>query len=177
VNLRARLREVDEIVQARDAICPPGRGRPQARQGAAVLAGGTVLLSALFEGYVEDLFDATVDVLYSHFSTQERRDLKRNTSRKNHNASVYKVNNLFFYLGMPWVMKSPQLRWQKFSNASVRSRLDELAEARNKIAHGASYVVRKSSLTAWRGFVERLAEQLDALTADHVLDRTGHRPW
>ena len=176
-NLKQRLEEVDEIISARDAICPPGRGRPQARQGAAVLAGGTVLLAAVFEGYVEDLFDASVDLLFADVDLEDRKELKRNTSRRNNNASVQQVNALFFYLGMPWVMQSPYMRWGKFSNAVVRERLDTLSKARNKIVHGVRYRVQKRSLVAWRRLIERLAEQLDNLTGQHIAERTSLRPW
>jgi hypothetical protein len=63
VALKSRLRDVDEILAARDAICPAGAGRPAQRKGAAVLAGGTVLLAAVFEGYVEHLYELSVDIL------------------------------------------------------------------------------------------------------------------
>lgn len=157
-TLKVRLHEVDEVVQARDAICPTGAGRPARRRGAAVVRAGTVLLAALFEGYVEDVFDDAVDLLYSSGTDDKRKSLKENTSGKLNNAGPYKVNMLFFNLGIPWIMASNQVRWQGFNNAAVEKALQDLITARNRIAHGSSFSVRKISLVAWRSQIERLAE-------------------
>lgn len=176
-DLKGRLTEIDEIVAARDAICPTGAGRPAQRKGAAVIAGGTVLLSALFEGFVEELYDLSVDTLYATRPAGDRTNLKKFTSEKNHNANVHQVNTLFFYLGIPWVMSHPKVHWKKFTNASVRERLGKLSKARNELAHGKSHSVTKPQLIAWRQFVEKLAEKLDTIAADHIEARTGTRPW
>ena len=176
-TLSKRLLEIDEILDARDAVCPPGAGRPAKRKGAAVLAGGTVLLSALFEGYIEDLYDLSVDTLYSGHPAADRNKLKEFTSEKNNNANVHQVNTLFFYLGVPWAMNHTKIHWQKFSNASVRKRLGELSQARNKIAHGASHTVRKYRLKSWREFILKLAEKLDEIAADRIQEVNGTRPW
>jgi hypothetical protein len=176
-NLRKRLHEIDEILAARNAICPANAGRPAQRKGAAVIAGGTVLLSALFEGYIEELYELAVDKLYAAYPAQDRKDLRDHTSEKNNNANVHQVNTLFFYLGVPWVMSHPKLHWKKFTNQSVRDRLAELSRARNLLAHGKSKAVTKPKLVAWRAYVERLAEKLDEIAADHVQARTGTRPW
>lgn len=71
-DLKTRLKEVDELLAARDAICLAGVGRPTQRRGAAVIAGGTVLLSALFEGFVEELYNLSVDTLYAAYPAADR---------------------------------------------------------------------------------------------------------
>jgi hypothetical protein len=176
-DLKTRLRDVDEILMARDAICPAGAGRPARRIGAAVMAGGAVLLSALFEGFVEELFELSVDKLFANQPAADRANLKEHTSRKNNNANVHQVNNLFFYLGIPWAMSHQSLHWQKFTNASVRERLGKLSKARNEIAHGKRHVVTKPQLRSWRAFIEHLAEKLDALAYQHILAKMGAAPW
>lgn len=176
-NLQARLKDIDEILSARDAICPAGAGRPAKRKGAAVIAGGTVLLSALFEGFVEELFELCVDMLYTTTAAGTRTTLKEHTSRKNNNANVHHVNTLFFYLGIPWVMSHPKVHWRKFANAEVQVRLSKLSKARNELAHGKGHVVTKPTLKAWRDFVARLAEKLDEIAADRIEAATGVRPW
>jgi hypothetical protein len=176
-NLQARLRDVDEILAARDAICPAGAGRPAQRKGAAVIAGGTVLLSALFEGFIEDLFELAIDALHPGVANGTRTSLKEHTSRKNNNANVHQVNTLFFYLGVPWVMAHSKVHWQKFSNANVQERLGKLSRARNELAHGKVHAVTKPMLNAWRDFIGRLAEKLDEIAADRVQTATGVRPW
>lgn len=176
-NLQARLRDVDEILAARDAICPAGAGRPAQRKGAAVIAGGAVLLSALFEGFIEDLYELTIDALHPAVADGIRADLKNHTSRKNNNANVHQVNTLFFYLGVPWVMAHPKVHWRKFNNSKVQGRLGELSKARNELAHGKIHAVTKPMLKGWRDFIGRLSEKLDEIAADRVQAATGVRPW
>ncbi len=176
-KFKHRLQEVDEIVAARDAICPTGAGRPARQKGAAVISGGTVLLSALLEGFLEELYELAVDELYQHIPVGDRTELKEHTSRRNNNANVHQVNTLYFYLGVPWVMSHRKMRWQKCSNAKVQERLRNLSKARNQLAHGGSRIVRKQTLTAWRDFAERLASKLDEIAADRVEAETGRRPW
>lgn len=176
-TLKIRLRDIDEVLAARDAICLPGAGRPAKRRGAAVIAGGTVLLAALFEGYLEALYEVAVDLLYAAQPAADRTKLKEFTSEKNNNANVHQVNTLFFYLGIPWAMSHPSVHWQKCTNASVRGRLAAISKARNKLAHGGTHAVTKPMLKSWRDFIGRLAEKLDVVAADHIEEQTGNRPW
>lgn len=176
LKLRIRLLEIDEVISARDSICPAGAGKPALKKGAAVIRAGTTLLSAVFEAFVEELYEKSLDLLHPTLPT-EVKELKKNTSAKNHNANNHQVNNLFFYVGIPWIMQSNKIRWRKFSNKSVRDTLSELSSARNKIAHGAAHSVTKHQLVKWRDFVGRLADRLDEVVADHIETQTGTRPW
>jgi hypothetical protein len=176
-NLKKRLREIDEIVSARDAICPAGAGKPAERKGAAVLKAGTTLLSALLEAYVEELYELSLDKLHPSRPT-DVNELKKHTSEKNHNANIHQINNLFFYVGIPWIMSETKVRWQKCANSKVQKTLAALAKARNEIAHGNSKrTITKKQLAYWRVFVERLADRLDEVVADHIEARIGQRPW
>lgn len=175
-KLVTRLNEITEVISARDAICPPGAGKPAERKGSAVLKAGTTLLAALFEAYVEELFEKTLDTLHPEM-VPEVRELKKHTSEKNNNANNHQVNNLFFYAGIPWIMHSPKVRWQKFSNQKVRDTLGELSAARNKIAHGKNPVVTKKQLVFWKLFIERLAGRLDVVAQEHIAKETGLMPW
>lgn len=175
-KLKKRLQEIDEVISARDAICPTGAGKPALRKGAAVIKAGTTLLAAVFEGFVEELYEKSLDLLHPTL-VAEVKELKKHTSEKNNNANNHQVNNLFFYAGIPWIMHSRKIRWQKFSNAEVRKTLGALSSARNKIAHGGSHSVTKNQLVFWRKFIERLADKLDVVVADHVEKQIGTRPW
>ena len=176
-ELTNRLADFDELIHARDAICPAGAGRPAQRRGAAVIRSSVVLLAASFEAYVEEVYDAAVDLIFAGASQADRDQLKEDTSRRLNIASVFKVNRLFFNIGIPWIMQHNQVHWQKFSNQSVRDTLDELVRTRNRIAHGNLVSVRKPTAVKWRGFVERLADQIDAIVGTHVTQRTGNAPW
>lgn len=175
-KLKKRLLEIDEVISARDAICPAGAGKPARQKGAAVIKAGTTLLAAVFEAFVEELYEKSLDLLHPTLQN-EVKELKNHTSKKNNNANNHQVNNLFFYVGIPWIMLSPKIRWQKFSNKKVRDTLDSLSTARNKIAHGMSHSVTKKQLMFWRDCIARLADRLDAVVADHIEKQTGARPW
>ncbi len=176
-HLESRLQDFDELIAARDLVCPDGRGRGRDAQGAAILRSSVVLLSAAFEAYVEEVYDAAVDLVFTQVSQGERNTLKNDTSGKLNNASTAKVNRLFFNLGIPWIMKHRRVRWQKFSNASVQKELDRIVKARNEVAHGESPYLRKATLLRWKGVIQRLADRLDEVVADHVHARTTVRPW
>lgn len=175
-KLKKRLLEIDEVISARDAICPTGAGKPALQKGVAVIKAGTTLLAAVFEAFVEELYEKSLDLLHPTL-TAEVKELKKHTSEKNHNANNHQVNNLFFYVGIPWIMQSTKVCWQKFPNKKVRETLGSLSIARNKIAHGGSHSVTKKQLVFWRDFIARLADRIDVVVADHIEIQTGVRPW
>jgi hypothetical protein len=177
ITLASRLNDFDEILAARDQICPTGAGRPANSQGAALLRAGTVMIAAALEAYVEDIFDAGIDLIFASASPAERKSLKNNTSERLNNASVFKVDLLYFSLGVPWVTQSDKLCWQNCSNPSVRDTLDEIIVARNKIAHGADAKVTKPKALRWRDFADQFPKKFDVIVADHVELKTGARPW
>lgn len=176
-DLAEHLADFDELIRARDAICPDGAGRPAKRQGAAAIRGSVLLLAAAFESYVEDVFDLGIDKLFSEPRPNRNKQLKKNTSGTFSNANVFKVNMLFFNIGIPWIMYNPKLHWQKFTNKSVETTLNALILARNHIAHGKPYTVRKPTALKWRNFIERLADKIDNIVADHVEKTMRARPW
>jgi hypothetical protein len=176
-DFKNKLIDFDEIISARDAICPSGAGRPAQRKGAAVVRGGIVLLSAAFEAYVEDVFDDVIDNIYAAASEDERKKLKKETSGRLNNASVWKVNLLFATVGLPWIMDDSTFHWQKFSNGSVKKTLDDIVTARNRIAHRGVYSVRKPTAIKWRNFLERLTSKFDDRAKQYIIDQTGTSPW
>jgi len=176
-TLAERLKDFDEILAARNHFCPKGAGRPAQRKGRALLRAGTVMLAAALEAYAEDIFDAGVDLVFAAATEDERKSLRKNTSERLNNASVFKVNLLYFNLGMPWVMQSAKLRWRNCTNESVRATLDAIITARNQIAHGADAGVTKPKAKRWRNFADQFPKKFDEIVADHIEARTGARPW
>ena len=176
-ELNRRLKDFDELMHARDQVCPNGAGRPAQRQGQAIVHGSVVLLSAAFEAFVEELYEEAVDVVYAHADPSDILQLKKNTSHRMNNADTFKVNHLFFNIGIAWIMKMRRIRWQKFSNSKVQKTLNKMIEARNAVAHGKNPGLRKSQAVNWRSFVERLSDRLELTVADE-LERWGYtRPW
>ena len=135
------------------------------------------MLAAALEAYVEDIFDAGVDLVFAAATEDERKSLKKNTSERLNNASVFKVNLLYFNLGIPWIMQSTKLRWRNCTNASVRSTLDAIITARNQIAHGTDAGVTKPTARRWRNFADQFLKKFDLILADHIEAKTGARPW
>ena len=136
-----------------------------------------VLLSAAFEAYVEELFDDTVDHVFANVSESDRDVLKKDTSERLNNASTFKVNRLFFNVGIPWIMHNQRIRWQKFSNESVCSELNRIIRTRNEVAHGGSPTIRRRTAVRWKRVIERLADRLDLVVAEEIERQTGSSPW
>jgi len=146
-ELDRRLADIDELIAAHSSLTGGGVGRPRARQGAAITRAGIVLLAAAMEAYVEDLFEEAVPLLWPKASTVDVKALFQDTSRRLNNADVRKTELLYFNLGMPWALSG--IRWQKFSNPTFKSALNQLVETRNQIAHGRQPRARLQQLRRW----------------------------
>lgn len=177
VALDEQIKDFDELMQARDTICPDGAGRPAKRQGAAIIRASVLMLAAAFEAYAEDVYEEAVDLIYANKTAAKRQALKGDTSQKMNNATIYKLNNLFIHLGISWIMDHPRICWQKFSNASVQDTLGALMAARNRNAHGRPKGVRKPTAVKWRYFSLKLADRIDLVVAERVDEVPGNRPW
>ena len=123
------------------------------------------------------MYDQAADVIFSGVPASDLEQLKKNTSRKLNNADAFKINMLFFSLGIPWIMKRSNIRWQKYPNSKVVKSLNQFIEARNQIAHGKNPGIRKATAMKWRGLVERLAKRLDEAVAEEVERRGFGKPW
>jgi hypothetical protein len=175
-NLTKALADVDALIGHHPTVTGGGVGAPKGKKGAELTRGSTVLLAAALEGYVEGVFDEAVDELYASQPDTRRNKFKKERSGKSHGASPWHIEMLFSHLGMPWVLDG--VKWQKFSNDSVRSSLEDLSATRNKIAHGsAPKTAQVDKVKSWRNVVERTAKRLDKKVADHVKGSIGTSPW
>lgn len=176
LELDEALKDIDEIVAAHRALTGGTPGRPQKRQGAAVTRGGVVMLAAAVEAFVEDLYDAAVDAIFAGRPQAQLGDLKARTSGNFRNATTFKIDALYFNVGMAWI--SETIRWQKFSNAAFLSSMNTLIRQRNAIAHGdrPRPAIRLRQLRAWRRMVANFAVRLERTVADEIAASTGTRP-
>lgn len=165
--LTDRLRDVDQLLDAHRVVGGDNRGRRFDLEGlnrAAVL-----MLSAHFEGYLEDLMAEALAALNS------RLDVKPLTGNF-HNPWPTRIDDLFSFLGLSKPSKT--ISWQRAGNAAVRGNLNKLVETRNRLAHGTTGVrVHKSEVTSLRKYVEGFAQRFDALVRDQVHTLTGSYPW
>jgi hypothetical protein len=155
-----RLRDVDELIAAHEALTGGGPGKPAKKQGAAITRAGIVLLAAAWEAFVEDHFEeAAPRILGGLGGDQDKKRFFAQTSKRLNNAKVEKVEFLYFNLGLTWVLNG--ISWQKFSNKILRSEIDELVEARNSIGHGGKKAHRLNELRRWKNMIETLAKKFD----------------
>lgn len=174
LELKTRLKDVDELISAHTAVTGGGRGRPVMRQGAAITRAGVVLLSAATEAFVEDLFEEAAKLIFDIMPDDDLEKLFKNTSKKLNNADVHKTELLYFNLGMPWALRG--INWRKFSNETLRKELNKLIETRGSIAHGRGQTVGLRTLRRWKNMIEMFAPNFEIKVADYVSNATGLRP-
>ncbi|MCL3838017.1 hypothetical protein [Aeromicrobium duanguangcaii] len=150
------------------------RGAPAAsagisRPGRPFLRGAVVLLGAAVEAYVEGL---AAEVGGQTLSGQQVKDLKEQI-RHSHGASARHIHQLLAPLGLPFALDG--VSWRGFPRGTARTVLDEIASARNKIAHGnaANATTWVVELERWYGLIPKIADRLDRLAASHVQDVNG----
>ncbi len=153
------LGPVDELIRVRRQQHGGGRGAPPivggARVGAALNKSCVLMLSALFQGYVEDVFLFASKRLFSNLKTDDNVKKYRNTFFRWGNPSGENVTNLFRRLGVIDVFDG--LSWQGTNTSTVKKKLDEINESRNKIAHGQEppQAVSLAQVRKLRDFVEQ----------------------
>ncbi len=180
-KLIKRLKEIDELIAARDSICSGKVGKPAKDQGAAVISSATLLLSAIFEAYIEEIFDLSLDKIHKTDDNDDANakveELKKYTSHKNNNVNIHNINNLFFYIGIPWIMSHENIRWKKFHNQKVQELIKELSMSRNSIAHGVEERVTKQKLLKWKNGIENVSIKIDEVVKKHIKKITQTNPW
>jgi hypothetical protein len=158
---------VDQLMNAHAAVGGKQRGRRFEVVGlnrAAIL-----MLSAHFEGYLEDVMAEALSAL------NQQLDPKPLTGSF-HNPWPDRIDDLFAFLGMNKPARN--VSWRRASNQSVRSNLEKLVRTRNRLAHGTTGVtVYKSEVTSLRKYVEGFAQRFDGLVRVQVHALTGAYPW
>lgn len=173
-ELKVRLADVDELIQAHTIVTGGGKGKPAKRQGAAITRAGVVLLAAAMEAFIEDLFEEAGNLVFAGLTADERKELYKNTSGKLNNADAFKTNMLYFNLGCPRILSG--IRWRKFSNATFIQQLNKFVETRGAIAHGKRPGVTLPQLRRWKTMVGNYAPRLEIAVAEHVHKMTGAKP-
>lgn len=133
------LHFVDELIAVRQQQHGGGRGAPQIqnghRIGASLNRSCIVMLSALLQTHVEDVFQEAAKRTFPKFKTDPASfDRYWNQVKNWGNPSDVNITNLFLRLGAPDVFDG--LSWQRAPTAEIKKRLGELNQIRNRIAHG-----------------------------------------
>lgn len=163
------LQDVAQVVKL--LVSPPGPGRPgevQALNRAAI-----ALLSAHLQGYIEDLHEETARKLLEGQVPDLDALIRQAPTRGNPNWD--NITRVFSSIGFPDILE--KVSWQKCSNATLKTRLREFNELRNRIVHGKAETVHKQRVQNYAGFVRTFADRLDRKVARVYKQLTNQDPW
>lgn len=163
------LQNVAQVVQ--HLVSAPRPGRPPEVQ--ALNSAGVALLSAHLQGFVVDLY---VEVA-KHTLDGKVKNLTAVTTSANTrgNPNEQNITRLFDSIGYPDILDG--LSWQRMNNKQLRGKLKALNELRNKIVHGSSETVKKSTLANFLAVFTTFGEKFDAKLRREVRSVIGAQPW
>ena len=163
------LQPLDEIIAARRSLHGGRRGAPirlddGTREGIALNKACVVMLSAIMQSYIEDVFiDCSAKAFGRQLNGQELANYRKTWNRWG-NPSPSNIVGLFRRLGIDDVFLG--LSWQRQSTAMIRNKLDRRNQVRNCIAHGADlrvdnrpYALRLDEIGRWRAFAEQFGQR------------------
>jgi len=129
------------------------------RVGAALNKSCILLLSALLQGYAEDVFVDVSRKILGSIATEEDIKRYRSTFRVWGNPSAENIERLFLRLGVSNLLDG--LSWQRCSTDSIREKLREINELRNKVAHGKPLPesISLARVINLRNFVEQFSDR------------------
>ena len=134
---------VDELINARQVQHGGARGAPRleggVRIGASINRSVIVMLSAMLQSYVEDVFAECAKERFPALRNDPQAfDAYWKQMKNWGNPSDGNIKNLFVRIGVPDVFAG--LSWQRTTTAEIRQKLNELNQVRNDIAHGAAHI-------------------------------------
>jgi hypothetical protein len=170
--LQGGAQSLQEVAPAINAlVSPPGPGRPAEVQ--ALNKAAIALLSAHLQGYFEDLFKEIATALLDGAVPSLESLVTQAPTRGNPNWD--NINRLFAAVGFSGVLDG--LSWQRCSNATLKTRLRDLNELRNRIVHGRAEPVRKKKVENYSQFVRVFATRFDRKVAREFRNLKGTDPW
>lgn len=199
-NLETRLKDIDQLLAAHTAltkfkkaenaaksaskglsavaavvtalVTKPGKGKPA--QVAALNRAAFVLLTAHFQGFVDDLHKEAAKKLLSGTVKDVDRVVKLSKPR-NANPHIDVIEKMFSGLGVFDVMDG--IKWKNCSTKTVKTRLTNYIEIRNKIAHGGQESIRKKKVQEYKNYLQLLAVKLDGSVSASAKKHFGKVPW
>lgn len=175
------LHYVDELIAVRQNQHGGGQGAPLIinghRVGASLNRSCVVMLSALLQSFVEEVFvNVAVDLLTLD-SDAKLENFSKSLSRWG-NPSDENVTALFRRLGIIEVLDG--LTWQACRAGRVKANLKQLNEVRNQIAHGRrflrhnnqAYSLSLAEAIRFRSFALNFGERF----CDHARAKAGLAP-
>lgn len=163
------LNNVAQVIQ--QLVSAPRRGRPPEVQ--ALNSAGIALLSAHLQGFVVDIFTEVATTTL----TGKVRDLAAviGSANTHGNPNEQNINRLFNSIGYPNILDG--ISWQRTNNRRLLAKLKSFNELRNRIVHGRSETVRKSTLENYLATFTTFADRLDQKLFNEVRAVIGSNPW
>lgn len=163
------FRNIGRVVDA--LVSDPTAGRPPQVQ--ALNSSAIALLSAHLQGYIVDLFEEACGHLLNGKVPDHSAVIS--TAPTQGNPNLNNINRLFEAIGIPRVLSG--ISWRGMSNDSLKRKLREFNELRNRIVHGNSEVISKSQVENYLNVWTNLAKQLDRKVHDEINGLVGNDPW
>lgn len=119
-----------------------------------------LILSALLQGYIEEVFFTLSANLFVHLSYDDHDDYRRSIGVWG-NPNAQNIERLFMRIGEANILE--RVTWQRTDAKKIRKMLGLLNEQRNAIAHGKSPKgsLKLSSIERMRDFVNNFAINLN----------------
>ncbi len=163
------LTQVGNVINA--LVSDPGPGKPpqvQALNGAAI-----TLLSGHLQGYLTDLHEEAAKALFDGKISSLKALTDTAPTRGNPNQQ--NINKLFASLGFEKILDG--VSWQKMSNESLKGRLRDFNELRNRVAHGNGETVSKAKVDKYKSVIINFAKKMDQKVRKEIKKVTGTNPW
>ena len=164
------LNKIAEVINA--LVVEPGRGRPAEVE--ALNRAGVVLLSAHFQGYIDDLLFETAHIVLSG-KVRDIDGLVKLAKPQSANPHPDIIEKMFNSVGVYEVLDD--ISWQKAKNEVIKKRLSDYIQLRNKIAHGKQESVSKQKVLQFKKFVEIFTKNLDEIVCQKIKLSTGRDAW
>ena len=171
------LHFVDELITARRNAHGGNPGAPQiingVRVGQSINRSCVVMLSALLQAYVEEVFVVCAAEVLPQLAEEDNMTEFRKTGSRIGNPNKKNINRVFLRLGCKNVLAG--LSWRNSDNGKVLLRLNEMNQLRNGIAHGNSRLTIDGDFVSLdlrrvevlRNFVRAFGERFE----DHALGK------
>lgn len=166
------LTYVDELINVRHVLHGGNPGAPKkvedgSREGASINRSCVVMMSALLQAYVQDVFKICARQALPTLNTDAVWDAYWKQMKGWGNPSADNIKTLFLKIGVSDVFDG--LSWRNCNNSTVRSRLNQLNHVRNSIAHGAAvlrvnaadYALTLAKVKTFRNYAEQFANRFE----------------
>ncbi len=166
------LHYIDELIAVRQKQHGGQRGAPPLvggyRVGTSINRSCIVMLSALLQAYVEEVFQESSTVTFPRLRENDQFEKYWKQMKNWGNPSHENIKHLFLKIGIPDVFED--LTWQGMQTEKIREKLDSLNRIRNQISHGSRnltlnnnpYSLSLNRVIQYRNFSDNFGKRFSA---------------